>query len=168
MRLTYFFTALLLLLMTACGFHLRGSRPQADVDALTSVYIEPGPSRATDLIRELKGQLKSADVRVASQSEEAEYRLTLSQVRVDRNVLSVSAQTGKAEEYELRMTLRMSVSRNEETLVDNELIEVARDYTFDEDAVLGKFSEEQVLEEEMTRLAVERIVRRLNAVAADG
>jgi LPS-assembly lipoprotein len=152
-----------LLLLGACGFHLRGSLPRAEADSVSSVYINE--RRAGDVAREVRAQLRAAEVTVAAAADTAEYILTLDNARVDRNVLSVSAQTGKAEEYQLLLTLRMSVRRGEATLVDNELVEVARDYTFDEDAVLGKYSEEQVLEEEMTRRAADRIIRRLNAAA---
>lgn len=160
MRLIHLFIALLLL-MTACGFHLRGSTPQAEVDAVTSVYVDG----ASDLAREVKAQLQSAGIAVAAEAGKAEYRLSMAEPQIERNVLSVSAETGKVEEYELRMALHLSVSRNGEPLLENELIEAARDYTFEEDAVLGKSSEEEVLREEMNRLVAERIIRRLNAAA---
>jgi len=158
-----------LLLLSACGFHLRGSRPQAEVDSVSSVYIRA--ERAADLAREVTAQLKDADIEVVADPDKAEYLLTLSNSRVERNVLSVNAQTGKAEEYQLLLTVKMSVARMSEVhaggepLVADEAVQVERDYTFDEDAVLGKYSEEQVLEEEMTQLAANRIIRRLNAAA---
>ncbi len=154
----------LLLITTACGFHLRGSRPQAEVDAVTSVQIVS--KRAADVSKEVTGQLQQADIEIVEEEGTAEYLLTLANERVERNVLSVSAETGKAEEYQLLLTVYMSLERpGEETLLQDELIEVSRDYTFDEDAVLGKFSEEQVLREEMIQRAASQIILRLNAAA---
>ena len=46
----------------------------------------------------------------------------------------------------------------------NESINVARDYIFDEDAVLAKFTEEKILQEDLIQQAAARIIRRLNAV----
>jgi outer membrane lipopolysaccharide assembly protein LptE/RlpB len=53
-------------------------------------------------------------------------------------------------------------SKGVELLLDEE-IRLVRDYTFDEDAVLGKFAEEDVLRKELSREAAEEISRRLNA-----
>lgn len=163
MRIAWLFIPLLLL-TTACGFHLRGSQPRAEVDAVSSLYIRA--SRAGDIAGEVTSRLKQAGITITSETGQAEYTLTLANERFDRDVLSVSAQTGKAEEYRVILTVRMSVThRDDGLLLDNDNVEVMRDYTFDEDAVLGKFSEEQVLREEMTRRAASQVVSRLNATA---
>ncbi len=52
----------------------------------------------------------------------------------------------------------------EEPLVAGEAITAQRDYTFDEDAILGKFSEEDILEEDLMEQAANQIVRRMAAV----
>ena len=39
-----------------------------------------------------------------------------------------------------------------------------RDFTFDEDAVLGKFSEEELLHKELIRTAANQVLRRLQAL----
>lgn len=154
----------LLFLTAACGFHLRGSQPQAEVDAISSIYIRA--NRAGDIAREVTARLEQAGITILPEAEQAEYQLTLANERFERDVLSVSAQTGKAEEYRLILTVHMSVTHSDDgLLLDNETVEVSRDYTFDEDAVLGTFSEEQVLREEMTRRVTSQIVSRLNATA---
>lgn len=154
----------LLLLTTACGFHLRGSQPQAEVDAVSSIYIRA--SGAGDIAGEVTAQLEQAGITIMPEAKQAEYLLNLANERFERDVLSVSARTGKAEEYRLILSVRMSVSHSDDgLLLDNDTVEVARDYTFDEDAVLGTFSEEQVLRDEMTRRVASQVVRRLNATA---
>jgi outer membrane lipopolysaccharide assembly protein LptE/RlpB len=52
-------------------------------------------------------------------------------------------------------------------LILGEQIRVVRDYTFDENAVLGKFAEEQVLREELTNQAATEVLLRLNAAVND-
>ena len=41
---------------------------------------------------------------------------------------------------------------------------ISSDFTFDENAVLGKFSEEAVLQEDLIRSAANQILRRLQAL----
>lgn len=163
MRITWILIPLLLL-TTACGFHLRGSQPQAEVDAISSIHIRA--SRTGDIAKEVTARLEQAGIAIMPEAEQAEYLLTLANESVERDVLSVSAQTGKAEEYRLILTVQMSVSHSDDgLLLDGDTVEVFRDYTFDEDAVLGAFSEEQVLREEMTRRVASQVISRLNATA---
>jgi LPS-assembly lipoprotein len=92
--------------------------------------------------------------------------LTIEHEAYERSVLSVSPRTGKAEEFQLTLTARMSLARADgTTLVNNELIAVSRDYLFDEDALLGKASEEDVLKSNLRRQAAASIIRRVYAAA---
>ena len=78
--------------------------------------------------------------------EGADYALSLSGENFKQTALSVSPTTGKVEEYQIVFTLRVSISRADgELLVDNQALRVFRDYTFDEEAALGKFIEEEGL-----------------------
>jgi len=154
----------LLLLITACGFHLRGSLPQTrfEGNAISSIFVRA--SGSGNVANEVAARLKQAGVAVLPESGQAEYRLALANERLERDVISVSAETGKVEEYRLILSVRMSVShRDDGLLLEGDTVEAARDYTFDEEAVLGAFSEEQVLREEMTRRLAAQVVSRLNA-----
>ena len=111
--------------------------------------------------------------RVATVQVDAHYTVTLlpPPLRLEkeffnRSVLSVSADTGKVEEYQLTLTVSLTLidSKGKE-LIPGDEIRLVRDYTFDEDAVLGKFEEEKVLRDELVSQAASEIIRRLNAEA---
>ncbi len=116
MRITWLLIPILVI-TSACGFHLRGSQPQAQVEDIDSLYIRT--SRAGNVGREVSAQLGQSGITIRSGADEAEYRLTLANERFDRDVLSVSAQTGKAEEYRLYLTIQMSVSHSDDGLLLN-------------------------------------------------
>ena len=153
---------LALLTLSACGFHLRGSQVATSA-SYSRLYIDS--VAASNITAEVKSQLGTADKTITATAGEAEYTLRLENESVQRSVLTVSAVTGKVEEYQISVSVRMSVyDEKGEPLLDNEGIRVIRDYTFDEDAVLGKFTEEEVLKEELTQRAASQIIRRLEAV----
>jgi LPS-assembly lipoprotein len=150
------------LLLAACGFHLRGHEATSTA-SISSVYLQS--SGAPAITAAVSEQLQQANTRIADAANEAEYVIQLANENVRRSVLNVSAKTGKVEKYKLSLSVLMSVSKGGQSLIDGETIQVTRDYTFDDSAVLGKTSEEQVLREEMMRSASSQIIRRLNTLA---
>jgi len=116
---------------------------------------------ANELAREVKSQLQLAGVAV---SPEADYTLTLANENYKRSILSVSPKTGKAEEFQLTLSTRISISKKgKQELISNEPVSASRDYLFDEDALLGKATEEQELRVNLRRQVAASIIRRLNA-----
>lgn len=151
----------LLLLTSACGFHLRGS--QTTKFDISNVYVHS--SSATKLAAEVKSQLGSSGSSVAKSAETAEYVLVLKEEYFERTVLSVSAATGKVEEFQVLYTAKMDLSDGDGKLIaEDDRISTSRDFTFDEDAVLGKFSEEELLREDIVRRAASQVLRRLQAL----
>ena len=150
------------LILSACGFHLRGSQTAASAD-FSNIYIRS--VGANKLTAEVKSQLQIAGVNTSQSSEGAEYILTLAKESIQRSVLSVSAETGKVEEYQLELRAKMSVSKaGGETLLLNEPLHEPRDFVFDAEAVLGKFTEEKVIREELIRQAALQVIRTINSV----
>ncbi|NNE37585.1 MAG: hypothetical protein HKN08_04705 [Gammaproteobacteria bacterium] len=149
-------------LTASCGFQLRGSTPGAET-TLTRLYLtESEPSPVAD---KLRFQLETGGTDLVNDRELAQYRLRLQAYNVEQTVLSVSAITGKAEEYQLQLTIRLTVTDQEDsTVIDNRLIRISRDYAFDDTAVLGSVTERDVLINEMTDLAATQIVQVLNTL----
>ncbi|HEY7840043.1 MAG TPA: LPS assembly lipoprotein LptE [Gammaproteobacteria bacterium] len=148
--------------LSGCGFHLRGSGSQ--FAGIEGERIFVSDSRATTVAAQVRSQLGLAGAALTASVGDANYRLLIANERLDREVLSVSPQTGKIEEYQLLLRVSLSITAaSGETLVDRQQISLSRDFTYDEDAALGKFSEEQLLREEMTREAADQILRRLGA-----
>lgn len=151
----------LLLLTTACGFHLRGSQT-TDFD-IANIYINP--SSAPKLSKEVKSQLSGSGVTMANSAKDAAYVITLKEERFDKSVLSVSAATGKVEEYQIVYNAKMDAAQPDgKSIVENDRISIMRDFTFDENAVLGKFSEEGLVQEDLIRSAASQVLRRLQAL----
>ncbi|MEJ2759993.1 MAG: LPS assembly lipoprotein LptE [Gammaproteobacteria bacterium] len=153
----------LLLLLSACGFHLRGYHKPTKV-AQVSVYIQTDDN--SDIAQSVRSQLKAGEARVMKEAESAEYILHLGRQKLTRRVLSVSARTGKAEEYQLILTIAMAVSKPDgEIVMEKQTVSVSRDYTFSQDqALLGQSSEEDTLRRELVDQAAREVLSRLNAV----
>jgi LPS-assembly lipoprotein len=144
-----------LLLLSGCGFHLRG-----DVDLppelLEMALIDAVP--ATSIAPDLRDALKGKGIKLHNG---APMLLQLRGESYSRRVLSVDS-SGRAQEYGLGYTLRFSLQkRGGEVWLPMESIIVTRDLRFDAAAVLGTANEENQLSTEMRRDAVLRILRRL-------
>lgn len=151
----------LLLLTTACGFHLRGSQ-QTEFD-VTNIYFQS--SSAPKLTKAVKSQLSGTGSTLASSAEDASYIVTLKEEGFEKSVRSVSATTGKVEEYQITFNAKMDAMHTDgRSIVENDPISMSRDYTFDESAVLGKFSEEKTIEENLINNASSQVLRRLQAL----
>ena len=151
------------ILAQGCGYHLRGLSPQVKADS--GYHIHVVATAASELGAAVKTQLSDAGVIVMDSLEGADYALTLGGEEFVRQVLSVSPDTGKVEEYQVVFSTRISISKaGGELLVLNRVIRVRGDYAFDEDAALGKFAEEEIIKEELIQQAATRIIRRLNTL----
>jgi len=160
---TQYLPIIFLLTLSACGFHLRGAQ-QSTAVTVEKVYVST--QAAGKVATAVKLQLPGAGSRVVASAADAGLTLELEKEYFDRSVLSVSPTTGKVEEYQLTLSVAMSVTdANGKTLLADEEIRLTRDYTFDEGAVLGKGEEEQVLRTEMIAQAAAQILRRLKAVS---
>ena len=118
-------------------------------------------SNAADLATEVRSQLLLSGVEI---SADADYSLRLVNEHYNRTVLTVSPVTGKVEEYTMTLTVALSIGKKgQEEILANDVITLSRDYLFDEDALLGKASEENVIRANLRQQAATAIIRRLNA-----
>lgn len=148
--------------LAGCGMHLRGSSSAAEQLANTRIHLEGGQAPAATA--ELREILAASDVKVSRKAKGADYTLRLERERITRDVLSVSPQTGKVEEFQLTYVVLLTLSRaGGETLLEQVPVTLQRDFTFDQDAVLGNFSEEEILRDELAREAAEQVLRRTSA-----
>jgi LPS-assembly lipoprotein len=153
-------TLILLLSLTSCGFHLRGSVQLPP--ELTEMAVRDA-SPATLIAADLRRALGERGVRVF---DTASMVLQLHGEAAGKRVLSVSRE-GKAQEYGLSYTVRFSVRDAAGALwLAEQAVTTSRDLRFDANAVLGTGSEEAQLREEMRRDAVTQILRRLQHARA--
>lgn len=145
----------LLLSLTACGFHLRGSVQLPP--ELTEMALRDA-SPATDILPELRRALKNENVHL---NEAAPLTLQLTAEQYGKRVLSVDS-SGRAQEYGLSYTVYFSMQSDDGTMwLTKQAVTESRDLRFDANAVLGTASEETLLKTEMRRSAVLQILRRL-------
>lgn len=148
--------------LAGCGMHLRGSSSAAEQLANTRIHLEGGGAPAA--MAELREILAASDVKVSRKAKGADYTIRLERERITRDVLSVSPQTGKVEEFQLTYVVLLTLTRaGGEALLEQVPVTLQRDFTFDQDAVLGNFSEEEILRDELAREAAEQVLRRTSA-----
>lgn len=155
----------ILLLLTACGFHLRGS-VQLPPELSEMAVLDAAP--ATDIAPELRSGLKGTGVQVNA------LALMVLQIKAEqygKRVLSVDT-SGRAQEYGLSYTVRFLLkgigADGEQAAVwlAEESVSLSRDLRFDATAVLGTENEEVQLKAEMRQDAVLQILRRLQRAKA--
>lgn len=150
------------LLLSSCGFHLRGAPVLPEVMART--YVTGGDG--SELYYEVENALLNAGAEVVDSADSASAVLILHSQRLERRVLSVDPE-GRAAEYELVLALVFSLrdQAGGRVLADNQRVSVVRDFGFDPDNVLAKGDEEAMLRSEMYRFAVAQMMRQLQSLA---
>ena len=154
------FILLLLLSLTACGFHLRGA-VQLPLELTEIAVVDAVP--ATDIAPELSRALNDAGVRV---SDAAPMALQIKAEQYGKRVLSVDS-AGRAQEYSLSYTVRFVLKagdakgENGAVWLAEQAVSLARDLRFDASAVLGAENEQTQLNAEMRRDAVLQVMQRL-------
>jgi LPS-assembly lipoprotein len=147
----------LVLLLSACGFHLQGNKPLPAV--LRVAYIQ-AKDRQSDFVQDLRKELLSSGAHLTTSSDEATAVVHVVNDDFARRVLSVSA-TDQPAEYELTYTVRFSVSAGDKELLAVQEVSGVRDYTFDETILLAKGNEEAILREALAHDLADVVMRRL-------
>tara|TARA_Y100000591_G_scaffold126679_1_gene108536 strand:- start:892 stop:1377 length:486 start_codon:yes stop_codon:yes gene_type:complete len=148
----------LLILLSSCGFQLRQSA--IDIDKLENSFIETNDSRSI-FYRKLRAELNSNNIELATSKSTAKNTITIHRDETGRRVLSVSARN-VATEYEVFYRLSYSFI-NEEGSLNAEELELTRSYTFNENLVLGKSQEEEVLIEALASDLVRLMLRQISS-----
>ncbi len=144
------------LVVSSCGFHLRGDA----TFPFSSIYVNSpsSPPMAAELNRLLTG---ASNVKVLDRATTAEVVLDVPVVVDDKDVLSLSS-GGSVREYQLvkRVQFRLHGADGVDWTPAGEIV-VRRSYTFNETQVLARELQEQRLLREMQTDAVQQIIRRL-------
>ena len=157
-RLPRFITLLLLVLqLTACGYHLRGEA----VMPFKSIYLSAA-NPGSPLIQELRKDLKTNKTEVTDKPDKAEVILNIALEQQDMVILSLDA-TGLVNEYQLRyrVSLRAYDNQQREWLPASDLL-LTRDLIFDNSQILAMSSEETMLYQNMRSDMAQQILRRLS------
>jgi LPS-assembly lipoprotein len=150
--------SLLISLLSACGFQLRG---QYKFD-FSSIDVS-GMSNS-ELSRTMALQLKTHDLEV-NPPQGSPFKINLISEKRDRSIVTFSA-TGRALEMRLTDKVTYSVTdKNADYVIATSELTQRRDLTYSDDQVLGKETEENMLFREMQEDISRQILGRLSSLS---
>ena len=152
--------ALLLItaLLAACGYQLRGSASLPE--AMSVTYIK-GLRPYSALVNDFAHALRTRNATVTTDQAAASAVLKITGNTTEKLVLSVDT-AGNVLEYEIRQTIRFSVSGpDRRDLLPEQSITLSRDFLYTSTDVLAKAREEKLvrstMQENLVNLAMLRI-----------
>ncbi len=155
------------LLLSACGYSLRGSDLRTDsltlgtVGSLHLTLKNPNGEFARLLQRSLTGA--GVDI-VEPGSSAANSRLAVSEVRVENRPVSVNP-AARAAQYELRLAVDIQLTNGGEDIIPLQTLSVERSYFEDIENIAGNQEEVEIITDEMRRELVNLLLRRLQSSA---
>lgn len=151
---------LVLSTLAACGWRLQGTARLPEL--LASAYIDT-KDPYTDFNRALRESLVASGATVVDERSKATAVVRIRNDESGQRVLSVSARN-TPEEYQVYYIVEYSVEGGGSELIPADTIQMTRDYSYDETAVLAKQREQAVLREALARDLASMVVRRLAAL----
>ncbi len=146
-------------LLSACGYHLRGSQYETGQVKKIALLNASGP-----LHRQMQLTLRSTGGQLLDKADNAEVVVYVNHEKMDRRVLSISS-VGKANEFELIYRLNYSMLDTQgKPLLESAEMEIYRDYFNDQEDILAKNNEELIIREEMYRQAIRTLFAKARAV----
>jgi LPS-assembly lipoprotein len=157
-----FLLACLAVMLSACGFQLRGSAALPQEMGVT--FIKARNPYGT-LVNDFAEALRTHKVTVTEVREEATATLVIIDSKRDKDVLSVNGD-GKVLEFQLTQSIAFSVvSGDKATLLEPQQVAMSRDYLYSSTDVLSKEREEAVVWRTLQRELVNLAILRMSAVA---
>lgn len=146
--------------VSACGFRLAGSEPLPGILARPYLSLQ---DPYTDFSREFERQLKSAGATLQAGRASATATIDVSKDLVQQRTLSVSA-LNIPTEYELTYTVTFDVQGIDKELLAPQTLSLSKDYSFEENGLLAKEHEADILRQQMARDLVSIAMRRLTSL----
>ncbi|MEQ1629962.1 MAG: LPS assembly lipoprotein LptE [Gallionella sp.] len=145
------------LLLSACGFHLRG---QANLP-FNTVYLT-APDTNSLFVNELRQNLQANGLQVVDNAEQAGLMMDIVSEIPDKQILTLGG-SGRVSEYQLRfrVSLRAHDNKKQDWIAATELMQF-RNYTYDDTKILAKEAEEILLYQSMRKDMAQQIMRRLS------
>ena len=152
--------ALLMLVLSACGFRLQGRAPLPEI-LWNAQVIAQDPQ--TDFVQGLRRALITSGGKLTNNESQATGTVRVHKDTFTRKILSVSAQN-TPREYEITYTVEFSVDGKAGEVLPSQKVEITRDFSFNETQMLAKENEEAILREGMARDLVAIVMRRLSSI----
>ena len=145
------------LLISGCGFQLRGNIDLPSDLKQISVVSET----YSDLVKNLNQSLLNSDIQVVDKSDKNLYRVKIISEIFNRRQLSINI-SGRVNEYELIYNVIYQISSPDEKS-KQETLSLYRDYSFDENNIMGNTDREAQIKREMVSNAASLIFTKLIA-----
>lgn len=159
-----FFTLLLILNLTSCGFHLRGVVAKEIPYWLDKISIQVGavnPDLKTRLTEKLQNYYRT----ICYTGANAQYTLFLEQDEWLTNISSVSSAT-TPRQYQIIYRLWFSLTRHDgKVIIPLNYVTVSRTVTINNDRILGSGQEEDLTKSSMREDAVLQILNTLSKLS---
>ncbi len=145
----------LALLLSACGYHLRGA---LNLPAgLKDVYLEGASS---ELNQQFSKTMKISSIAVAASPEKAGMIVRIFNEDSQRRVLSLNA-GGAANDFELDYAFDYEITDSKNTvIIPRQPLSIKREYFNNQQAIIAKDNEEMVIRNEMYQQAVRSVISR--------
>lgn len=147
------------LLLTGCGFTLRGVTPLPP-ELRTLVLASAQPDG--DFEREVRRALQNNGVRLVDSG--SDYRLVLGGEGISERTLSVNA-NARSGEYELALRVEYDLRHAGSVVSGPNLLSTTRVYLTDPENAVAKEEEAALIQDEMRRELAQQLLRQLQAVA---
>ncbi|HET7649367.1 MAG TPA: LPS assembly lipoprotein LptE [Gammaproteobacteria bacterium] len=150
----------LAILLSGCGFHLRGNAELPDVMQRTYLNV---PSGNQTLLRELQRSLSSGSTSVVGDPTLSTATLNVLSAQQIQRVLSVS-NIGRPLEKEVAYQVQFSLTTPKGTLIQPQTLTLKRTFAYDEANALGDAEQAQVLYDSLQRDMAQLILFRIEAI----
>ena len=148
---------LLLIVITSCGFHLRG---MTEISYKT-ISLE---GKELSLTKNLKKILNTNKVAIVSSTENPELRVEFLSEESEKRILSLSGQ-GLVREFEIFYRVRYRIKASDSEIWSQEnIIETRKDFTYSDLNLIGKEEEERQLNEAMRIEAITSIFNQIQVI----
>ena len=145
--------------LCACGFHLRG---MVDIPTWLENVAVIAKDDNKELVDLLESQLDGYKIKVADDPTQAKYWIVIHYSTVKQQIVSIGASTNPRQ-YQLMMTTEFSLKTREGQLIKPaRKIFVTRQFTSNNDRIIGSNEEESILVNEMRQDTVMQIINRLS------
>lgn len=150
---------ILTLCLSACGFHLRG---MVDIPTWLECVTIIAKEENKVLADLLESQLDAYKIKITDDPKEAKYWIVINYSTVKQQIVSIGASTNPRQ-YQLIMTTDFSLKNREgEIIQPSRTVFVSRQFTANNDRILGSNEEEAILINEMRQDTVVQIINRLS------
>ena len=143
--------------LAACGFRLAGSEKLPPVLARPYLSVK---DPYTDFAREFERQLKSSGALVQDVRQDSTATIEVTKDLFEQRTLAVSA-TNIPTDYAITYTVTFAVQGLDAQILAPQTIALSRDYSFQENELLAKEHEADMLRAQMARDLVSIAMRRL-------